>query len=81
MTPSTTKLLENAMQLTDRERAELAASLIESLDPTVDDDWQSAWDDEIARRVKELDDGTVTPIPWSKVRAKLQGKLDELSNP
>ena len=79
MSPDATELLENAMQLSDRERADLAASLIESLDPSIDDDWQNAWDAEISRRVSELEDGTAKPIPWSEVRAKLQGKLNELS--
>jgi putative addiction module component (TIGR02574 family) len=50
--------------------------LIASLDPESDDDVEAAWAVEIQRRVKELDEGTVQPIPWSEVRQKLRGHRD-----
>lgn len=80
MTPATTRLLENALQLSDQERADLAVSLIDSLDPAVDSDWEAAWDAEIERRVKELDEGSVKTVPWSDVRKRLRGRLDAQSN-
>lgn len=72
MSAPATKILEDALQLSDRDRANLAVSLIDSLDPSVDSDWEAAWDQEIARRTKELDEGSVETIPWSEVRRKLQ---------
>ena len=80
MTPTATKLLEEALQLSDRDRANLVASLIDSLDPAVDSDWEAAWSQEIARRVNELDEGSVKTVPWSAVRQKLRGRLDAQSN-
>ncbi len=76
MTLNAAKLLKDALRLSDRERANLAASLIESLDAETDDDVESAWAAEIERRVKELDEGSVKPIPWSEVRRKLRGSGD-----
>ncbi|MCP4379043.1 MAG: addiction module protein, partial [bacterium] len=46
--------------LSDSDRAELAAWLIESLDAEVDHDVDATWDAEIKRRIDELDSGTVT---------------------
>jgi hypothetical protein len=31
-------------------------------------EYENEWSKEIARRIHELKDGTVTTIPWSKVR-------------
>ncbi|MCG8584197.1 MAG: addiction module protein [Pirellulales bacterium] len=62
------------MQLPDEQRAHIAVSLIDSLDKQR----ESAWDAEIARRVTELDEGTVTPVPWAETRDRLKSKLDEL---
>jgi putative addiction module component (TIGR02574 family) len=64
------ELLKKALALPDKERAELAASLIESLDSTVDDDAEAAWQEEIARRMKDLETGRVKTIPWNEVRRK-----------
>jgi putative addiction module component (TIGR02574 family) len=76
MSTSAENILADALQLSDRDRANLAVSLIDSLDPTIDSDWELAWDQEIARRTKELDDGSVETIPWLEVRQKLRGRLD-----
>lgn len=75
MTEKTTALLQQALALSDRERAELASLLMDSLDATVDEDAKSSWDREIARRVAELDAGTAQTIPWEQVRDKIAAKL------
>jgi putative addiction module component (TIGR02574 family) len=81
MSDTAARILEDALQLPERERADLAVSLIDSLDPSVDSDWEAAWGREIARRTKELDEGSVQTVPWSEVRRKLRGRLDERANP
>lgn len=73
MSPDTTKLLEDALKLPPEARAALAGSLIDSLDETVDEDSEAAWEMEIARRVKELDDSKTRPIPWVEARRKITG--------
>lgn len=73
MTPATRKLIEQALKLPPEARAALAGSLLESLDDTVDEDATEAWETEIARRVNELDDGSVKPIPWSEARRIIAG--------
>lgn len=34
-----------------------------------------AWQQEIARRLNELDEGNVKTIPWNEVRQRLAAKL------
>jgi putative addiction module component (TIGR02574 family) len=68
------EVLNTALRLPDRDRADLAASLIESLDRPFDSDAQTAWAEEIGRRLAELDSGTVKPIPWDEARQVIAGR-------
>ncbi len=70
------ELLKRALSLPDHERAELAGNLLDSLDTTVDDDAEVAWQEEIARRLKQVESGTVKTIPWEEVRRKGQALLN-----
>jgi putative addiction module component (TIGR02574 family) len=70
------ELLKHALTLSDKERAELASSLIDSLDPTVDADAELAWQEEIARRLEEIESGRVKTIPWDEVRRKGRALLN-----
>jgi len=70
------ELLKHALTLSDKERAELAATLIDSLDPTVDADTEIAWQEEIARRLRDVESGKVKTIPWEEVRRKGRAMLD-----
>jgi len=69
------ELLKKALALPDHERAELAGDLLDSLDTTVDDDTDAAWQEEIARRLKDVESGKVKTIPWEEVRRKGQELL------
>jgi putative addiction module component (TIGR02574 family) len=70
------ELLKHALTLSDKERAELASSLIDSLDPTVDPDVELAWQKEIARRLEDVEGGRVRTIPWEDVRKKGKALLN-----
>ena len=71
MTNATETVFQAALQLPDRDRAELAAKLIESIDPDTDADWAETWDVEIAKRVAELEEGKVQTVLWSEVRRRM----------
>lgn len=73
MTPDTQELIDRILRLPPEARAALVGTLIESLDETVDEDATAAWEAEIAKRVRELDDGSVKPIPWSEARRIIAG--------
>jgi len=75
------ELFHEAAQLPSSDRAALAGLLIESLDPAPEPEVEAAWSEEIARRVTELDAGTVETIPWEEVRAELLGRRNERQIP
>lgn len=70
-------LKANAAELTEAERAELALTLIESLDKPVEDlgEVKKAWAIEIQRRVAEIDVGVAELIPGDRVFAEIRKKL------
>ncbi len=74
MAREVTELLKQALTLPPGARAALAGSLLESLDEEVDEGLEAAWEEEIARRVQELDSGKAVPIPWSEVRRRRSGQ-------
>lgn len=43
-------------------------------DADADEGVEAAWDAEIARRIREVDEGEVALIPWSEVRRRLLGQ-------
>jgi putative addiction module component (TIGR02574 family) len=74
MTLDPSKLLEEALKLSPEARAALASSLLESLDEAVDEGAEAAWAEEIGKRIRELDSGAVTPVPWSEARRMILGR-------
>lgn len=71
MTRAAEKILSEALELEESDRATLAGLLIESLDDEPDEGWEEAWAAEIQRRADQLDSGEVSTIPWEEVRARL----------
>ena len=71
MTERATEIMQKALSLSEEERADLACSLMDSLDATVDDDAESAWEQEIARRIADLDSGRAKTVSWEEVRGRI----------
>lgn len=77
MTQEAHELLQKALALPEDERAELAGNLIASLDATVDQDvdaaWQqvdAAWQQEVVRRLHDVQSGRVGTASWEEVQQK-----------
>ena len=66
------QLVDEALRLPESDRAALAAALISSLD-SAPEDAAAAWDEEIRRRLDELDRGEVLTIPWEEARRRIAG--------
>jgi len=75
MTNVARKLYEEALTLADGDRADLAARLLESLDAEIEAGVESAWRDEVARRIHALDTGETRPIPWEEAEEMIFGDL------
>ncbi len=78
MAITTKDLFQQSLGLAERDRADLANQILESLEP-VDAEAESAWAEEIKRRMEDLESGGVEAVPWEEVRAKLAQKLDTLA--
>jgi putative addiction module component (TIGR02574 family) len=77
MTDAADRLLKDALALPDRDRAQIAARLLESLDAVSDEDpdeVEALWAAEIERRCDVLDAGTAKTHPWTDVRRELEAK-------
>lgn len=66
------------MSLDEREKATLAARLIEGLDTEIEEGVEAAWLAEVERRMEELDFRKVQSIPWKELRGRLLGKSNVL---
>ena len=67
-------LLDRALRLSERQRAELAGRLIESLDRSSDEGIEAAWSDEIRDRLDQIDSGGVEAVPWEEARRRIFGQ-------
>jgi putative addiction module component (TIGR02574 family) len=76
MSPDVSELLKKALALPAEARAALAGSLLDSLDDTIDVSAEDEWNQEIARRIAELDSGKVKPIPWEEARRQVLAILN-----
>ena len=65
-------IIDQALREPEKERARIAEILISSLENSFDKNVEVAWQEEVTRRLKEIDSGAVKCIPWEEVRDKLQ---------
>lgn len=66
-------LFEAAMKLPDNEREKLADRLYSSIE---DDERDEAFEETVARRVAEIENGTAKLVDWEDLRRELQESID-----
>lgn len=71
MATSRDNIFRGALSLSEGDRTDLIAALIESLDAEAEEGVEEAWRIEIERRAKEIESGAVQSIPWEVVRERL----------
>jgi len=69
------EIKEKASQLSESEKAELALSLIESLDGPADSNVEEEWRLEIERRAAQVERGEVQLVRGEEVFARLRRRL------
>jgi putative addiction module component (TIGR02574 family) len=67
--------LREALLLPPKARADIAGTLLRSLDAREDLNVEEAWAAEVERRVAETDSGKVRLVPWDRVRRRLRAGL------
>ena len=78
MSPRAQELLREAMALPVKERADIAAELLASLDDAAAEDpaeVEAAWAAEIERRARRVMTGETAGIPWEDVRRRAEAEL------
>jgi putative addiction module component (TIGR02574 family) len=71
------EILEAALALPPDTRAMLTDHLLRSLDSPDQERIDALWAEEAERRIKEIDDGVVTPIPGAEVMDRLRARRKE----
>lgn len=75
MTSSARKLLEDALELSEDERLELASEIIASVDGPHDADWEAAWLAELDRRTEAAKARNGAASEWTEARARILNRL------
>jgi putative addiction module component (TIGR02574 family) len=70
MSPEVSDLLKRALALPVDERAALANTLLDSLEQA-QQSVQAAWDEEVARRMRDLKAGKAVTVPWEELHQEL----------
>jgi len=66
------QLLAEALRLPPEMRAEIAGSLLESLDAHAPAQGvEDAWKIEVQRRAREIDRGEAATVPWEEARKRI----------
>jgi putative addiction module component (TIGR02574 family) len=76
------QVVNDARELSPQDQWKLVTHLIHDLDPgenLPEAEIEKAWNDEIARRLDDIDSGRVKAIPAEEVFARIQRRLDEAS--
>jgi putative addiction module component (TIGR02574 family) len=76
MSPEVADLLKRALALPIDERTALANTLLDSLEDA-DESVQAAWDEEVARRMQDLQAGKAVTVPWEELHRELLAMLNE----
>ncbi len=72
-------ILADLLKLSKKDRAQLAQALIASLDHgAADSDADTIWGDEIARRMKSIEDGSGELIDGAEVRRRVRERLQAI---
>ncbi len=72
------ELLTHALQLPLDERASMAHHLLLSLEgEPFEEDYETAWEEELIQRVRSLDEGQSVAVDWREAHEEIRLKLRE----
>ena len=69
------QVLKEALALPPKARADIAGTLLRSLDASEEAGVDAAWAVEVEQRVREVDSGAARLIPWERVRRRLEAAV------
>jgi putative addiction module component (TIGR02574 family) len=71
MTEKSKEVLKEALRLSFKDRASLTASLLKSLQEGTPSDVREAWEEEISKRIEEIDTGKVELVDWEEAEKRI----------
>jgi putative addiction module component (TIGR02574 family) len=76
------EILQEALALPREARARVLEKILHSLEPhdpevRAEAEWEQAWDKEIERRVRDLDEGRATAISYEELQARVRSRLPQ----
>lgn len=71
------KIKKEALELSQKERAQLAHMLIDSLNPEGDFESEEAWSKELKHRISQYQEGVSSSTSWEDVKKKGQDILNK----
>jgi putative addiction module component (TIGR02574 family) len=74
-------VIEAALKLSEKERLEIAERLYDSLQDPVDAEEDEAWDREIRRRIKLVEEGKAKFLTWDEALRIITGDGDARKSP
>ena len=69
------QVLREALMLPPKARADIAGTLLRSLDAPEETGVDAAWAVEVGQRLREVDSGEAKLIPWQRVRRRLEATV------
>ena len=75
MSPRTQRVLREALHLPPKARADIAGTLLRSLNFKEEEGVDEAWAAEVTRRIAEIDAGRVKLVSWQRARRSLRAGL------
>jgi putative addiction module component (TIGR02574 family) len=76
MAAAVERLAQEALALSDQERAQLARKLLLSLEGPADEGMNAAWDVEIEKRVERIREGTAKGRPAEEVSRDIRARYE-----
>jgi putative addiction module component (TIGR02574 family) len=69
------KITQEVVELSRRERLALMRLLLDLDQPSKGDEIEKAWDQEIRARVKAVDEGRATGIPYEQIKQEMTSRF------
>jgi putative addiction module component (TIGR02574 family) len=75
MADSIEEITKEVVDLPRHQRLALVRLLLDLDQPGTSDEIEQAWDEEIRARVKAVDEGRVTGIPYEQIKKEMAGRF------
>ena len=69
------KITQEVVELSRRERLTLMRLLLDLDQPPKGEEIEKAWDQEIRARIKAVDEGRVSGVPYEQIKQELNGRF------